>query len=464
MQVVKCQAVTKTDKIKLFSEVTLRQFCDLYQWLGPRGWTAGVKKRQDKDGVDLSSEKTSEDKEVVAIVVHDFLTELCCSHKHGLNFFDKTMGTGTRNQNQLLSHFLVLLVKKMDDLRICDLIISILCACPDQIKSVLNILCPFLAPRWSEKWGSLMDWLVKLYSTLAETVQVNTSGDVHSVVSMATVFCLPPPKIAAIIVQSLKHEDVQVRHKSLQLVRVLAMKASSIHQQLAKSNVNTSLAEESLLDVFTTNVLKTLPQVTQIFMCVDRVSQKLSQGEKKQEEQDVDLSEHTVTILQVLSLYQNLSPTLISDRPKDLAKLIEMVGHLQQRESESTDEKMEVQTEAKDSDEEDEQTDEDTRWLPQLYLLKLLSETDARKISLGREGLLEKLLTSASQSGYSKDLIISLISKMLQSVEVLYGHGKELKIWLEAALRQGLKVTGSQPPQPNCAVFLARSLATLINN
>ena len=38
-QVVKNSSVSKTDKVKLFSEVVLRQIAELHQWQGPQAWS-----------------------------------------------------------------------------------------------------------------------------------------------------------------------------------------------------------------------------------------------------------------------------------------------------------------------------------------------------------------------------------------------------------------------------------------
>ncbi|KAH9488020.1 nucleolar pre-ribosomal-associated protein 1 [Bulinus truncatus] len=200
-KVVKCPGVSKTDKVKLFSEVSLKKICELLSWKGPGGWRAGKKKSDQDEEVDVPDD----DRQVVADVAHNFLTELCCSHKHGINFHDKTLGIGNRNQNQLLTHFLEWLVKTIDDAHTSDLIISILCTCPDQIQIVLNNLCAFLSPRWSEKWIKLMDWLAKLYISLPEDLQFlaekDTANEANKIVSMAVILCLPPPKVCVTLQQ-----------------------------------------------------------------------------------------------------------------------------------------------------------------------------------------------------------------------------------------------------------------------
>ncbi|XP_055863710.1 nucleolar pre-ribosomal-associated protein 1-like isoform X2 [Biomphalaria glabrata] len=445
-KVVKCPGVSKTDKIKLFSEVTLKQICELFNWKGPTGWTAGKKSKSQEELI----EADEGDKQVVASVAFNFLTELCCSHKHGINFYDKTVGTGNRTHNQLLAHFLDWLVKKIDEEHIADLVTSILCTCPDLIKSVLNSLSPSFSPRWSDKWSKLMDWLAKLYGSIPDKLltQPEMLYDANAIVSIATVFCLPPPKVAVILQQSVKHEDIRVRHKVFQVVMALAMKASNIKTELSQRLCadKTNKLRESILDLFTANVFMMLPTINQIFVCVDKVMQKISQNDKKDEEV-LDVGEHINVILQVLTLYQHISPTLVSEKPKDLAKLIEMVSQ------EAAD--INVNT---DRDEDDHE--EKPRLLqPQFYLLKLLSGIDAKLLSLGREGMIHKLLSLASHSGQYKNTCVGLICKMLKSVEIFSHHEKELYVWIETALRN----TNTEFLKESIS-FLANSLSTLINN
>ena len=81
-----------------------------------------------------------------------------------------------------------------------------------------------------------------------------------------------------------------------------------------------------------------------------------------------------VRIEQVLCLYQELHPTLLLDHPQGMVKLLEGVA-------------MDTGSHLDSGDDENEAGREITvtRLLPQLYLLKLLSGTDARRLPWGKE-------------------------------------------------------------------------------
>ncbi len=70
-----------------------------------------------------------------------------------------------------------------------------------------------------------------------------------------------------------------------------------------------------------------------------------------------------LTLQQVLCLYQELVPSLLADNPNHISNILEVFRRV--------------------TDSADAQLEEDL--IPQLYLLKLLSGTDARQLPWGKE-------------------------------------------------------------------------------
>ncbi|RUS91033.1 hypothetical protein EGW08_001161, partial [Elysia chlorotica] len=467
--VVKNSSVSKTEKVKLFSEVVLRQIAELHQWQGPQSWSPSGDAKQ-KQTADLSPE-AAEDLAQVADVADSLLQELCCSSKHGISFYDKTVGTGARTQNQLLSHFLSWLTKHVEDRRKAALIVNILAANPGLVCGVLSDIQASLEPRWSDSWARRLDWIGSLYKALPDTPpflgdKESKANNEQKIVTMASVFCLPPPKVTSTLNQSLKHEDIQVRHRYLELVQVLVKKACGIQKALVSWSTEKGYSAEnvqSLKDNFTTTVLKSLPSLSQLFICVDKVMAYTSVAGIAGKDAvaaietnlRVGLGEHTCLLLCVLSLYQGLVPSLLAQRPKDVSKLIQVV--VTQRDVQLAGEKHPEERNIANIDQDGESgldmnagrvdqaeaadVKEDENLLPQLYLLKLLSETDAKTLALTREGLLEKLLQLVEQNRYT-DLTVRLICKMLESMEIFSDHGQELTVWLRNALEVGNRFPG----------------------
>lgn len=76
---------------------------------------------------------------------------------------------------------------------------------------------------------------------------------------------------------------------------------------------------------------------------------------------------HMIRLEQVLSLYQEVFPSCLTDNPGNISKIMEGVRYLTEQHVQSEDQK--------DLDE----------YLPQLYLLKLLSGADSRKLPWVKE-------------------------------------------------------------------------------
>jgi len=76
-------------------------------WCSEKHKTVGVK-RFFNAYVLLQIEDTEqeEERQIVADVVHDFLQLLCTSHKYGIIFHDRSIGTSGRKHNELLQTML----------------------------------------------------------------------------------------------------------------------------------------------------------------------------------------------------------------------------------------------------------------------------------------------------------------------------------------------------------------------
>ncbi|XP_062588267.1 nucleolar pre-ribosomal-associated protein 1-like, partial [Saccostrea cucullata] len=88
-KVVENEAITKTQKLRLFNDYSLGQICQLYKWTGHPEQGEGTI----TDDIEELGTHSSEDKEMVVKLAHKLLMEICCSHKNGINFYDKTLGT-----------------------------------------------------------------------------------------------------------------------------------------------------------------------------------------------------------------------------------------------------------------------------------------------------------------------------------------------------------------------------------
>lgn len=95
----------------------------------------------------------------------------------------------------------------------------------------------------------------------------------------------------------------------------------------------------------------------------------------------VNKIDHIILLEQVFCLYQELSPLVLVDNPADINRLMEVVKHVTQNkdQSENVEDSEGTNRVSHDND----RTNQN-EVLPNLYLLKLLSGTDARKLPWGK--------------------------------------------------------------------------------
>lgn len=100
---------------------------------------------------------------MVVDAVHEFLKILLTSSKHGIVFHDKSHGTDSGHKhNELINTILKSLDKPWEHTKPAELVVLILRACPDLIRSQFKYTEPYLAPRVSKNWFDVMNFIDKV--------------------------------------------------------------------------------------------------------------------------------------------------------------------------------------------------------------------------------------------------------------------------------------------------------------
>lgn len=94
--------------------------------------------------------------------MHDFLIILLTSHRYGVVFHDYTFGTSHIKRNQLVNTILQSLDRPWEHEKPSNLLIKIMAACPDLIKTQFILLEPHILPRISSKWLAVMKFVRKV--------------------------------------------------------------------------------------------------------------------------------------------------------------------------------------------------------------------------------------------------------------------------------------------------------------
>ncbi|XP_033228122.1 nucleolar pre-ribosomal-associated protein 1-like isoform X2 [Belonocnema kinseyi] len=227
--VLENSAVSKTTKLHIFSTSVVQNLVNLYNWKGPRNWPGLKKEKEKKD------EKVDpEEKEIAVEAVHEFLITLLASKKYGIIFQDRSLGIGEgRKNNQLVNTVLKSLESPWEHEKPKDLVVQILRACPDLIKSQINLTEPLLAPKVSIKWIKLIRFLNQIIESLDierffHDSQNVLGTQVEQFANILINLTLPTLVLRKAVAPGLLQSNLAVRHESVLLFTTMLTQAKKL--------------------------------------------------------------------------------------------------------------------------------------------------------------------------------------------------------------------------------------------
>ncbi|XP_052811297.1 nucleolar pre-ribosomal-associated protein 1-like [Mya arenaria] len=463
-KVVMNPAISKTAKVQVFTEKTLKELCHLYSWQGPAKWKQSLgAKQSDSQEPQTETVMRDEDGMVAMETVTQFLTELCSSYKNGIIFHDKTYGLSGRNQNHLMTAVLSSLLPHCNQSVVCSLVTDILTACPDQLHRFMQSLAPTLSPREASKWVTSLNFLVKVYRSLQDSVRVLKIKDVKTaeqLVNILLVYTFPPQHVLTTVFPGIRNKSLAINYQVMVLVREMLETATIVLKALQQTTLYSPEVTSQAQILYTAQVLKTLPDVMSVFGCWDKMTSATSTESKATELQklyelsSVDVAGFRQEVVQTLCLYQEVSPNMLVEHPVILGKLLEGV--------------MSEPARTKSVDGEN-----SAEHLTQVHLLKLLSATDARRLPWAKKNvaghtLLYQLLeisTSLIDTSDLSESVLELVCKLLETTGQFDGHHDELLLWLRTIRQfgQGVQESVSKCGQ-GVLEFVSRVMMTYIHN
>ncbi|CAG2249527.1 URB1 [Mytilus edulis] len=464
-KVIQNPVISKTQKVRIFTEENMKHLGNLYHWKGIQEWRKYDKyDKHDKqdDAMEVEETNNSEEKQMAAEMVHQILLELCTTYKYGIIFFDKSFGTSQKSQNHVITAFLTSLTKVIETPLIQELVVASLVASPDQLQYYLPSLHSSVTPRVSKKWITTMDFLMKIYSCQPENFSLTKIREVMPVRKMMRVLLttlLPPSQIFHSVIQGLKHKDLAVRHVVLDFLKIVLQRLSALLKLLSGPAGSTLMSLYSpedwknIIEGVKEDISKAIPDVPSLFQCWDKLVTQMKDKEPKSEEEAslempaISEPSHMIRLEQVLSLYQEVFPSCLTDNPANISKIMEGVRYLTEQHVQSEDQK--------DLDE----------YLPQLYLLKLLSGADSRKLPWVKESqeghTLMYLLLSMVKKVRNKTQLVKttqhLICQLLISTGLFDFNKDELSLWIRHYTRHECETD-------ELTKFLSKVFTTYVSN
>uniref|UniRef100_A0A8D2JBN9 URB1 ribosome biogenesis homolog n=1 Tax=Varanus komodoensis TaxID=61221 RepID=A0A8D2JBN9_VARKO len=340
-KVVHNKNISKTQKVRFFTAELLNHIASLYRWNGIPDVSAEDVKDPEEAG-----------KALVRELVHKFLMDLCCSLKHGINFYDPTLGTSGRGGNLVLLRFLLSLKTAVEDEMVAELVVNIFKVCPDLLNRYFKESQYSFVPRLKSAWLDNMKLLRKIYEAQPEVSSAFKTTEfvpLPRLLSMVLVTTIPAVCNKAMFTQGLNIASKTVKHTIFSLISTILKRAlKNIEYCLTekiweKSEIYTPSVMQEFVQQYREALSKLLPDMTNIVA----VWQSLLKQEKEQEGQkgkaedaaaiveemaeekeangehdDAETTLLKAVLLHVICLYQQAVPHLVAQSNFDFSKLI----------------------------------------------------------------------------------------------------------------------------------------------
>ncbi|EQB78512.1 nucleolar pre-ribosomal-associated protein 1 [Camelus ferus] len=337
-QVVHNKNITKTQKVRFFSGQVLNHIASLYSWNGIVDVSL--------ESIETSAEDAG--KAMVRELVHNFLTDLCCSLKHGINFYDASLGTFGRGGNLTLLHFLLGLKTAADDELVAELVVSILKVCPDLLNKYFKEVTFSFLPRVKSTWLNNIKLLNKIYDAqpdISRAFQTKEFIPLPRLLTMVMVTTAPVVCNKIMFTQALNLDSKAVKHTALSLISVILKRALKtidhcLNKEAWESGVYTAAMMEDFVQLFREALSKILPDLnTIVWVWQSFRKQETKQDDEKGKKRDsgtpatcvAPQSDDAETILlkavllQVICLYQKVVPHVVMQYNFDFSKLLKGV-------------------------------------------------------------------------------------------------------------------------------------------
>ncbi|NXW05576.1 NPA1P protein, partial [Fregetta grallaria] len=346
-KVVQNKSITKTQKVRFFTAEVLIHIASLYRWNGITDVSPG----------DLKVAQGSEEvgKMMVRELVHNFLMDLCCSLKHGITFYDPSLGTSGKGGNLVLLRFLLGLKTATEDEMVADLMVNILKVCPDLLNRYFKETQYSFVPRLKSAWMDNMKLLKKIYEAqpeISNSFKTSEFIPLPRLLSMVMVTTVPAVCNKIMFTQGLNLPSTVVKHSILSLVSMVLKRAlKNIEYCLneetwQKSEIYTLSMMQEFVQLYREAISKLLPDMNNIvavWQSLLKQGREHHDGQEGKRESDISTvkamtetaevaEQHgsddaetlflKAALLQVICLYQKVVPHLVARSNFDFSKLL----------------------------------------------------------------------------------------------------------------------------------------------
>ncbi|NXD07775.1 NPA1P protein, partial [Nothocercus nigrocapillus] len=352
-KVVQNRSITKTQKVRFFTAELLNHIASLYRWNGITDVST--------EGFKVTGDSEEVGKLMVRELVHNFLMDLCCSLKHGINFYDPSLGTAgsmflifSRGGNVVLLRFLLGLKTATEDEKVAELVVNIFKVCPDLLNRYFKDTQYSFVPRLKSAWMDNIRLLKKVYEAqpeISNSFKTTEFIPLPKLLSMVMVTTVPAVCNKIMFTQGLNLPSKVVKHTILSLISTVLRRALKnieycLNEEIwQKSEIYTLSTMQEFIQLYREAISKLLPDMNNIVA----VWQSLLKQEREHHDGQEEKKESTTTtakapgmltlcfclgsddaetlflkaaLLQVICLYQKVVPHLVARSNFDFSKLL----------------------------------------------------------------------------------------------------------------------------------------------
>ncbi|XP_027271372.1 nucleolar pre-ribosomal-associated protein 1 isoform X3 [Cricetulus griseus] len=331
--------ITKTQKVRFFTGQLLNHIASLYNWNGITDVAP-----ENPESTEVSAEEAG--KAMVRDLVHNFLIDLCCSRKHGICFYDASLGTSGRGGNLTLLHFLLSLKTAAGDELVATLVVNILRVCPDLLTKYFKEVTFSFLPRVKSTWLNNVKLLNKIYEAQPEISRAFWTREfipLPRLLAMVMVTTVPLVCNKIMFTQALNLDSIPVKQSALSLISVILKRAlKTVDHCLDKeawqdSGVYTAEVMEEFVQLFREALGKILPDLNTVIWVWQsfkkqeiqqdhgkgkKSNSKTSAASKAAQHDDAETILLKAALLQVICLYQQVVPHMVMQYNFDFSKLL----------------------------------------------------------------------------------------------------------------------------------------------
>lgn len=282
--------ISKSLKLKTFSHQVLHNLFKVFSWKGPP---------------EITQEARSVARPEIMGLLSEIVLTLFTSHRLGLYFVDKSLGTVDAYKNQNLYKALLTLKRPWENEYECDVILNILFKCPDLHRAMFTVIEHSFEPQHAPIWERAVDFTIKLLNKLKpeEMVSRMTNLTEIQIANFIRFITLPVPLIKLIHLNLGKNQTI-----SLYCVKVLVKMLQSLRRYLQILEINDSQSNDlrNKLEYF---IPKHLPAPALIVKLMDNVISEKADCENVKDYRlpKINDTEALTSLVDLLLLYNDIN-------------------------------------------------------------------------------------------------------------------------------------------------------------